>query len=88
MDFFPKRPDTRPTIYAYCILNVSDREDLLKVGHTTRDVRQRVKEQLQTSGLQYEIVLEESALRNDGTAFSDQSGAQADCRLLLPPECG
>ena len=71
MEFFPQRPDIQPNIYAYRILNAPDREGLLKIGYTTRDVSQRVKEQLQTSGLKYEIVLEESALRNDGTAFTD-----------------
>ncbi len=69
--FFPLRPDVQPKIYAYRILNAADREGLLKVGYTTRDVRERVKEQLQTSGLKYKIVLEESALRGDGTAFTD-----------------
>ncbi len=69
--FFPQRPDIEPKIYAYKILNALDREDLLKVGFTTRDVRERVKEQLGTSGLKYEIVLEESAMRNDGSSFTD-----------------
>ena len=71
MDFFPKRPDTKPTIYAYKILGAENREGLLKVGHTIRDARRRVKEQLGTAGLEYEIVLEESAIRNDGSAFTD-----------------
>jgi len=69
--FFPLRPDIQPKIYAYRILNAADREGLLKVGYTTRDVKERVKEQLQASGLKYEIVLVESALRSDGTAFTD-----------------
>lgn len=71
MDFFPKRPDLHPTIYAYKILNASDREGLVKVGCTTRDVRQRIKEQVGTAGLRYEIILEESAMRNDGSSFTD-----------------
>ena len=69
--FFPLRPVTNPTIYAYRILNVSDREGLLKVGFTNRNAQERVKEQLGTSGLSYKIVLEESAIRNDGSTFSD-----------------
>ena len=55
----------------YRILNATDREGLLKVGYTTRDVRKRVREQLQTSGLKYKIVLEESALRGDGMSFTN-----------------
>lgn len=69
--FFPPRPDIQPKIYAYRILDAKNRKDLLKIGYTTRKVRQRVKEQLQTSGLKYRIELEESALRNDGTSFTD-----------------
>ena len=69
--FFPKRPDIHPKIYAYRILGAENREGLLKVGYTTRNAKARVKEQLVTSGLKYRIVLEEPALRKDGTAFTD-----------------
>ena len=69
--FFPSRPDSNPTIYAYRILNATDRKGLLKVGFTNRNAQERVKEQLGTSGLSYKIVLEESAMRNDGSAFTD-----------------
>ena len=71
MDFFPKRPEATPSIYVYRILNAPDRDGLLKVGYTTRNAKQRVAEQLKTSGLRYEIVLEETAIRTDGTTFSD-----------------
>lgn len=70
-EFFPERPKLTPTIYAYKILHAKDREGLLKVGFTNRNAEDRVKEQLQTSGLKYEIVLEESAVRNDGSTFDD-----------------
>jgi len=70
--FFPPRPKLEPTIYVYKILNATDREGLLKIGFTTRDVRERVKEQLGTAGLKYEILLEESAMRNDGSNFTDK----------------
>lgn len=70
-EFFPPRPDARPTIYAY-----SDEQypDLLKVGYTTRDVRARVAEQYPTQRPgppPYTILLEEPAMRRDGTAFTD-----------------
>ncbi|WP_305800971.1 GIY-YIG nuclease family protein [Thiolapillus sp.] len=71
MKFFPKRPDATPAIYAYTILNSPDHEGLLKVGYTTRDVEERVKEQCRTTGLKCKIVLEEPAIRNDGTVFTD-----------------
>ena len=70
-EFFPSRPDSNPTIYAYRILDAKDRKGLLKVGFTNRNAQERVKEQLGTSGLSYKIVLEESAMRNDGSAFTD-----------------
>jgi len=70
-EFFPQRPEARPTIYAYKILETATREGLLKVGFTNRNAQTRVAEQLQTSGLEYKIVLEESAMRQDGSTFSD-----------------
>ncbi|MFC1780321.1 GIY-YIG nuclease family protein [Patescibacteria group bacterium] len=69
--YFKQRPDLTPTIYAYEIPNESSRKGLLKVGYTTRDVRERIKEQLQTSGVEYKILLEESSIRNDGSTFDD-----------------
>jgi hypothetical protein len=71
IELFAQRPESNPTIYAYKILAAENRKGLLKVGFTNRDVRKRIHEQLRTSGLQYEVVLEESAMRNDGSSFSD-----------------
>ena len=70
-NLFPKRPESNPTIYAYKILGAENRKGLLKVGFTNRDARTRINEQLGTAGLEYEIVLEESAMRSDGSGFSD-----------------
>ncbi|EQD45271.1 type III restriction system endonuclease, partial [mine drainage metagenome] len=45
---------------------------LLKVGQTTRDVKQRVAEQLKTAAIKnYTIALDESAERDDGTVMTD-----------------
>ncbi|MDP8268324.1 MAG: GIY-YIG nuclease family protein [Candidatus Tenebribacter davisii] len=68
---FPKRPSSTPTIYAYEIIGAENRVGLLKVGFTNHDAKERVKRQLQTAGLDYKIVLEETAMRSDGTSFSD-----------------
>jgi Type III restriction enzyme, res subunit/T5orf172 domain len=71
--FFPQRPDSKPTIYAYEDTN-PQYERLLKVGYTNGDVRKRVVQQYPTirpGKLPYRIVFEESAMRNDGSAFSD-----------------
>lgn len=73
-EFFPPRPDAKPTIYAY--------EDThpqyagqLKVGYTAVGSAQlRVAQQypiVRPGPLPYRIVVEESAMRNDGTVFTD-----------------
>ena len=41
------KPEARPRIYAYSIADKAH-AGLLKVGQTTRDVKQRVAEQLKT----------------------------------------
>ncbi len=65
------KPDARPRIYGYSIDDDAHR-GLLKVGQTTRDVRQRVAEQLRTAAINnYRIELEELAERDDGSFFSD-----------------
>ena len=65
------KPVARPRIYAYSI-NDEAHKGLLKVGQTTRDVKQRVAEQLKTASIKnYTIELDESAERDDGTIFSD-----------------
>lgn len=70
-DFFPIRPEVTPTIYAYELLGVDTHAGLLKVGYTDRDAKIRVAEQLKTSAVKYRIVFEESAMRNDGSSFTD-----------------
>jgi len=65
------KPDARPRIYAYTIADEAH-AGLLKVGQTTRNVKQRVAEQVKTAGIKnYEIVLDESAEREDGRLFTD-----------------
>ena len=65
------KPEARPRIYAYSI-DDKVHAGLLKVGQTTRDVKQRVAEQLKTAGIKnFTIELDESAERDDGTIFSD-----------------
>ncbi len=65
------KPEARLRIYAYSIADKAH-AGLLKVGQTTRDVKQRVAEQLKTATIKnYTIVLDESAERDDGTIFTD-----------------
>jgi len=72
-NFFPTRPESRPTIYAYEDTN-PQYAGLLKVGYTTVDAQSRVTQQYPTKKPgkpPYRIVLEESAMRNNGSGFTD-----------------
>lgn len=72
-EFFPPRPATTPTIYAYEDSH-PEYKGMLKVGYTARSAAARVAQQYPTAkpGKQpYTIVLEESAMRSDGSAFTD-----------------
>lgn len=73
-EFFPQRPKSHPMIYAYSDRN-PQYKGLLKVGYTEKDVEKRVAQQYPTKRpdgvIPYKIVLVESAMRNDGTCFTD-----------------
>ncbi len=65
------KPAARPRIYAYSIADDAHK-GLLKIGQTTRDVKQRVAEQLKTAAIKnYKIELDEPAERDDGSIFTD-----------------
>ena len=70
-EFFPKKPEVTPTIYAYKLPNDSSKEEQLKVGYTNRTAQVRIKEQIGATRSEYKIVLEEDAIRNDGSVFND-----------------
>lgn len=72
-NFFPERPALKPMIYAYEDTN-PQYNGLLKVGYTSVDVATRVAQQyptLRPGSLPYRIVVEESAMRQDGSSFLD-----------------
>jgi hypothetical protein len=70
-DILAPKPQARPRIYAYAIDDKAH-DGLLKVGQTTRNVKQRIAEQVKTAAIKnYKIVLDESAARDDGTLFTD-----------------
>ena len=72
-DFFPPRPETNPTIYAYEDTN-PQYKGLLKIGYTARQANARVAQQYPTrrpGAAPYRIVFEASAMKNDGTVFDD-----------------
>ena len=73
-DRFIERPLVNPTIYAYEIPS-NEYRGLLKIGYTNSDAKTRVAQQFPTKGPdgvdRYRIVFEESAMRNDGSCFTD-----------------
>lgn len=67
----PKPHAKPPRIYAYSIADAAH-AGLLKVGQTTRNVKQRIAEQLKTAAIKnYRIELDAPAERDDGSLFSD-----------------
>lgn len=72
-EFFPLRSDYKPKIYAYVDTH-PQYAGLLKVGFTGNDVEKRVRQQYPTvrpGTPPYRIVLEETAMRSDGSSFTD-----------------
>ena len=69
-NFFPQRPNAHPIIYAYSDTRFPN---CLKVGYTARPIQERMKEHYPTITpyISYKVELTESAMRPDGTSFSD-----------------
>jgi len=74
MEFFPKRPDAKPMIYAYEDSN-PEYKGLLKIGYTAVDVEQQVAQQYPTKRpdgkIPYKILWQDSAMHSDGSSFTD-----------------
>lgn len=68
------RPAVVPTIYGYILPDLADHNGYIKVGYTDReDTEQRIREQLHTAGItNYKVVFKCSAMRSDGTCFTDK----------------
>ena len=72
-DILHNRPKVEPQIYAYVLPTVPDHNGYIKVGYTDReDVEVRINEQLHTAGIPHKTMLVESAMRNDGSCFTDK----------------
>lgn len=70
-EVLPPKPVARPRIYAYAIADAAH-QGQLKVGQTTRPVKQRVAEQLKTAAIHnFSIELDEPAERDDGSIVTD-----------------
>ena len=68
--FFPPRPASTPTIYAFASTH-PDHTGLLKVGYTERSAASRIAEQFPAGINAYDIKLTEPAMRADGSSFTD-----------------
>ena len=72
-EFFFPRPPVTPTIYAYALPGVASHQGYIKVGYTERaDANERISQQLHTSGLRHKLLFTESAMRPDGSCFTDR----------------
>ena len=73
-EFFKQRSKVKPMIYAYEIPG-EEYKGLLKIGYTEIDVDKRVAQQFPTKRpdgtTPYRIVYRESAMKNDGSCFTD-----------------
>lgn len=71
MDFFPQRPPVSPKIYAYELIGVASHRGYIKVGYTEREVDTRIREQTHTVAVPYRVLETWSAMRSDGSCFTD-----------------
>ena len=75
--FFPQRPDSYPKIYAYELIGVASHRGYIKIGYTERDADTRIREQLHTAAVPYRILGTWSAMKNDGSCFTDHDVEKA-----------
>ena len=72
-DILHNRPAVVPTIYGYALPTVADHSGYIKIGYTDReDTEARIKEQLHTAAIEFKVLFKESAMRSDGTCFTDK----------------
>ncbi len=71
-DFFAPRPAVKPTIYAYDLPGVPSHKGYIKVGYTDRTPEERIREQMHVSQVPFRLLWTSSAMREDGTCFTDR----------------
>lgn len=72
-DILHNRPAVVPTIYGYTLPTVADHDGYIKIGYTDReDTEARIKEQLHTAAIPFKVLFKETAMRSDGTCFTDK----------------
>ena len=80
-DFFPPKPDVKPTIYAYELVGVDSHKGLLKVGYTVRSAEERVKEQSNKTNY-YRIVLIEDATETTHNFYRSRSASSFEKKYI------
>jgi hypothetical protein len=71
-EFFAQRPAITPTIYVYELIGVTTHKGYIKIGYTERDAATRIREQLHTAAVRFNILYQESAMGEDGSVFTDK----------------
>ncbi len=71
-EFLAVRPEVNPTIYAYILPDVPSHNGYIKVGYTDRDANTRIKEQTHTVAIKHKIIYTTTAMRSDGSIFTDK----------------
>ncbi|MBQ7343955.1 MAG: GIY-YIG nuclease family protein [Clostridia bacterium] len=71
-EFFIGRPEVNPTIYVYKLVGVKSHEGYVKVGYTDRSAEIRIEEQIGAVHVPHEILYQESAMKSDGSSFTDK----------------
>lgn len=67
------RPVVKPQIYGYIFPGLKDHDGYIKIGYTDREnVEERIKEQAHPGTIKHETLFVESAMREDGTVFTDK----------------
>ena len=71
-DILAPRPEVRPRLYAWSSSEVATRwQGCLKVGQTTRDVNERIRQSQGQARLAYRLEVDEAAERADGSRITD-----------------
>ncbi len=71
-DILAPRPEARPRLYAWGSSEVAARwQGCLKVGQTTRDVNERIRQSQGQARLAYRLEVDEAAERADGSRITD-----------------
>jgi hypothetical protein len=71
-DLFPEKPNGAPRLYAWSSKELPARwRDCLKIGQTTRDVNQRIRESQGQAQVEYVLEVDEPAVDNDGVRITD-----------------